>query len=177
MNSKSLSVFCQSVIGKRLYFTHFLFGFILNAERIWSVHLWALSPSCGLSLDFKTNGWILPLLYRLPKSLDTYTAVQIFQQSTSFQQVPRENMHAALLNCIGVKILCFKRSDCLRAEFTRLSSYCVSVLSELGVTRGVVSSLKILLSWYCDNMIRLIINAECALWPFMWCKMWISRWR
>lgn len=175
MKSRSVSVFCQSVIGKRLCFMHFLFGFILNAERIWSVHLWA--PSCSLSLDFKTKGWTLPLLYRLSESLDIYTAVQNFGQSTSFQQVPRENVHAVLLNCIGVKILCFKRTDCPRAEFTRLSSYCVSLLPELGVTAGMVSSMKILLSWYFENVIRLIINAECALCPFMWCKMWMSRWR
>lgn len=113
----------------------------------------------------------MPLLYRLLKSIDTYTAVQNFQQSIHLQHGQRENRHAWLLIYIDVKITGFKRRHCLRAEFTGLHGYYVSVLSELGVTRGIVSSLKILLSWYFDNMIRLIISAECAVWPFMLHRM------
>lgn len=48
-----------------------------------------------------------------------------------------------------------------------LQLLCFCAVCELGVTGGIISSVKILLSWYFDNMIRLIINAECAVWPFM----------
>jgi len=52
-------------------------------------------------------------------------------------------------------------------QSSEFSSHYVSVLSEIGVTGGIISSVKILLSWYINGLIRLITNAESAMWPFM----------
>lgn len=163
-------------VGKRFYFMHFWFGFCLvqkEFDLFISKHFHFLvaglensKPRAELCHCF--TGFLKALIPTLQRRILSSPLISSkFKEKTRMQCFWFTSMSRSVS---------FKRSYCLRAEFTGLCGYYVSVLSELSVTWGIVSSLKILLSWYFDKTIRLIINAECAVWPFMWCKMWMSRW-